>query len=112
MQTKDIPALIMLIGGAVAFIICFFTGASFMKLLIVLLISLFIFFIIGSVVRFLVEKHLENVLFPKEEEDEEEGEEVEEGELSGEDSDDLIGGGADLESDMLMSASDETEEYE
>ena len=72
MQTKDIPALIMLIGGAVFCTISFIRGESLHRMLIILLISLIVFFFIGCLFRYLIEKHLDNVLNPEEEEPQDE----------------------------------------
>ena len=72
MKTKDIPALVMLSGGALSCAISLLKKVSFLQMCIYLLITLIIFFFIGCIFRYLIEKHLDNVLNPPEEISEEE----------------------------------------
>ena len=82
MKTRLIPLIVMLGGGAVWCAIALLKDVDLRRMLWTLLIVLIVFFAIGCIFRYLIEKHLDNVLNPPEPEPEEESEEGEEGENS------------------------------
>ena len=85
MKTRLIPLIVMLAGGAVWCAVALLKKVDFRPMLWILLIVLIVFFTIGCIFRFLIEKHLDNVLNPPpEEENDEESGEGEEGEENSE----------------------------
>lgn len=58
MKTKTIPAIFMLLGGAVAVISTYINGYELIDMLKVLLVSLIIFLIIGFVAKIIIDKYV------------------------------------------------------
>ena len=56
LKTKMLPPLLMMLGGAVALIMCLIRRVSFLKMLVVLLISFFCFAIIGTIIKIIVDR--------------------------------------------------------
>ena len=56
LKTKMLPPLLMMLGGAVALVLCLVNHTSFLKLLTVLLITLFCFAIIGTIIKTVVDR--------------------------------------------------------
>ena len=56
LKTKMLPPLLMMLGGAVALVMCLIRRVSFVKLLTVLLITLFCFAVIGTVIKSIVDR--------------------------------------------------------
>lgn len=77
MNTKLVPALVMLLAGAVCCIVTFVNGYSLREMLITLTIVLLIFLVLGFVFRILLEIFKVNEVKAQ-------NEEVEEGETSDE----------------------------
>ncbi|MCR5665770.1 MAG: hypothetical protein K6G01_02970 [Eubacterium sp.] len=73
MKTKQIPLIIMLIGGAASSLISVLTGVSSKLMLERLLVTLVVFLVLGGVIQIIVEKNFKNLL---EEEKTEETEEI------------------------------------
>lgn len=55
MKTKFIPAIVMLLGGAVACIVTFINHYTLQEMLAVLAVALIIFLIIGVIVRLILD---------------------------------------------------------
>ena len=82
LKTKSVPAVVMLLGGAATAISCFVRGFPLLKMLFVVFIALFCFWIAGCIIKLLLDRI---VIEPKEEQTEEEGKnEEEEGANDGE----------------------------
>lgn len=73
MNTKKIPAIVMLLAGAVSCIVTYINGYEFKDILFILLWVLIVFLIIGSVVK----KILDSFQMPDEETVDEDGEVIE-----------------------------------
>ena len=56
LKTKMLPPLLMMLGGAVALVMCLIRRVTFIKLLVVLLITLFCFAVIGTVIKVVVDR--------------------------------------------------------
>jgi len=85
MKTKFIPAVVMLLGGAVACIVTFLNNYSLDEMLSVLIISLIIFLILGVVIRLIIDSFElpdENRVDDEGEVVEKQGDNTEEGEES------------------------------
>jgi len=57
-KTKNIPAIVMLLGCAVAVIVTYINGYGFSDMLKVLLLVLVVFLIIGLFIKHLFEKYI------------------------------------------------------
>ena len=55
LNTKSIPPLMMLVAGLISFIICYFQETEIHKFLLVVLLSMFVFAIIGTIVKTIVD---------------------------------------------------------
>jgi hypothetical protein len=66
MKTKEIPIIIMLIGGCVVCVTSLLKGTSMHNMLIALVITLICFYILGHVIRVVVEKNFADIINPKE----------------------------------------------
>ena len=51
-----LPPLLMMLGGAVALVLCLINHVTFIRLLTVLLITLFCFAIIGTIIKSVVDR--------------------------------------------------------
>ncbi|MDE6419633.1 MAG: hypothetical protein K2K87_03785, partial [Lachnospiraceae bacterium] len=51
LKTKQLPALIMLLGGAVAVIVTYIRGFSLREILVIVLVSLLGFYILGLILK-------------------------------------------------------------
>ena len=51
LKTKQLPALVMLLGGAVAVIVTYIRGFSLWEILVVVLVSLLGFYILGLILK-------------------------------------------------------------
>ena len=56
LKTKLLPSLFMLLGGSVALIYGLMQGFAMTELLLAILISLFVFAIIGTVIKSIIDK--------------------------------------------------------
>ena len=56
LKTKMLPPLLMMLGGAVALVMCLIRHVTFVKLLVVLLITLFCFAVIGTIIKTIVDR--------------------------------------------------------
>lgn len=61
MKTKTIPVMITLIAGLITCIMAFITGAGMEKLIRVLLPVIVIFFILGMILKFILDKNFNTV---------------------------------------------------
>lgn len=87
MKTKFIPAVVMLLGGAVACIVTFLNNYSLEEMLSVLIIALIVFLILGVVIRLIIDSFElpdDNRVDDEGEVVEKQGENAEEGEESSE----------------------------
>lgn len=75
LKTKSIPAIVMLLGGAVASIVTYFNGYSLKQTLIILLICLFAFYILGVICKRVLDSF--KIPIPETEEEDSEGEVIE-----------------------------------
>lgn len=57
-KTKSIPAIVMLLGCAVAAIVTYINGYGLQKMLKVILVSLLIFLCMGMIIKFLFDKYI------------------------------------------------------
>ena len=57
-KTENIPAIVMLLGSAVAVIVTYINGYGLEKMLKVLLIVIFVFLFIGLIIKHLFEKYI------------------------------------------------------
>ena len=57
-KTKNIPAIVTLLGCAVAVIVTYINGYELEKMLKVLLTVIFIFLFIGLIIKYLFEKYI------------------------------------------------------
>lgn len=57
-KTKSVPAVVTLLGSAVAVIVTYINGYGLEKMLKVLLIVIFIFLFIGLIIKHLFEKYI------------------------------------------------------
>lgn len=64
MKTKQIPAIVMLLGGAVACIVSYINHYELKEMLVVVTLSLVIFLVIGVIIRLI----LDSFELPEEEE--------------------------------------------
>lgn len=71
MKTKQIPAILMLVAALVTCIMSFLDQISMVQFLIRLCIVLVVFFVLGEVIRYVIDRN-----FPPEEAQEEEQEET------------------------------------
>lgn len=55
MKTKQIPAIVMLLGGAVACIVSYMNNYTLREMLIVLTVSLVVFLCLGVVIRLVLD---------------------------------------------------------
>ena len=82
LKTKPVPAVVMLIGGAATAISCFLRHFPLLKMLFIVFISLVCFWIVGGIIKLLLDRI---VIKPPEEEEKPETEgEGEEGTNDGE----------------------------
>ncbi len=81
MKTKFIPAIVMLSAGFLDCILAIHYGLGMYEFLIQLLIVLVAFFVIGDVIRFLLEKSM--ITMADKQEEPENGESAQEGEPEG-----------------------------
>lgn len=80
MNTNKIPALVMLLAGAVAVIVTYINHYSLEDMLVVLILTLIVFLILGVVIKLVFDSfHIEE---PDEDRVDDEGEVVEKTELS------------------------------
>lgn len=80
MNTNKIPALVMLLAGAVAVIVTYINHYSLEDMLVVLILTLIFFLILGVVIKLIFDSfHIEE---PDEDRVDDEGEVVEKTELS------------------------------
>ncbi|MBQ6318615.1 MAG: hypothetical protein IJI23_02330 [Lachnospiraceae bacterium] len=80
MNTNKIPALVMLLAGAVAVIVTYINHYSLEDMLVVLILTLIVFLILGVVIKLIFDSfHIEE---PDEDRVDDEGEVVEKTELS------------------------------
>lgn len=77
MKTKAIPTILMLSAGAVTSIICYFLNYEIKTSMFVLLGVMFLFFYLGDVLRYILEKNVFSV--GESQEEKEEGSTEEEG---------------------------------
>ena len=56
LKTKMLPPLLMMLGGAVALVMCLIRRVAFIKMLIILLITLFCFAVIGTIIKSVVDR--------------------------------------------------------
>ncbi len=56
LKTKYVPAVVMLIGGAPIAISCFFRGYPLLKMLLVVLVALFGFWVAGGIIKIFLDK--------------------------------------------------------
>ncbi|MCR4586194.1 MAG: hypothetical protein K5686_10780 [Lachnospiraceae bacterium] len=56
LKTKMLPPLLMMLGGAVALVMCLIRRVAFIKMLIILLVSFFCFAVIGTVIKCIVDR--------------------------------------------------------
>lgn len=90
MNTNRIPALVMLLAGAVAVIVTYINHYSLEDMLVVLILTLIVFLVIGVVIKLIFDSfHIEEV---DEDRVDDEGEVVEKTELS-DDNEDTEGEG-------------------
>lgn len=77
LKTKQLPALVMLLGGAVAVIVTYIRGFSLREILVIVLVSLLGFYILGLILKRIFDSF--RIRQKKEEEDgtPEEGEVIE-----------------------------------
>ncbi|MDE5819641.1 MAG: hypothetical protein K2I07_10030 [Lachnospiraceae bacterium] len=75
LKTKQLPALIMLLGGAVAVIVTYVRGFSLREILVIVLVSLLGFYILGLILKRIFDS------FRIRQKKEEEGSTMEEGEV-------------------------------
>ena len=71
MKTKPIPAIIMLIAGFVACVIGICQHMDMELFLKTVLITMIVFFVLGQIVRIILDRNIEKMADPKEEETEE-----------------------------------------
>jgi hypothetical protein len=69
LKTKPVPAIVTLLGGAVAAIYTYIQGREPMDALIIILVTLLVFLILGDLIKFLLDK-IEIVVEPEKKEDE------------------------------------------
>lgn len=80
MNTNKIPALVMLLAGAVAVVVTYINHYSLEDMLVVLILTLIVFLILGVVIKLIFDSfHIEE---PDEDRVDDEGEVVEKTELS------------------------------
>ncbi|MCR5832103.1 MAG: hypothetical protein K6G67_08200 [Lachnospiraceae bacterium] len=80
MNTKKIPALVMLSAGAVSTIVTYINGYDLTEMLAILVLTLVVFLIIGVVIKLIFDSfHIEE---PDEDRVDDEGEVVEKTEIS------------------------------
>ncbi|MCI8992311.1 MAG: threonine/serine exporter family protein [Eubacterium sp.] len=87
MGTRQIPVIIMLIGGSVSCAASLIRGVPMRSMLTALIITLIAFYILGHIIRIVVNKFFVNILDPEAEESEKTKEESLE-ESSGNESED------------------------
>ena len=75
LKTKQLPAVVMLLGGAVAVILTYARGFSLREILVIVLASLLVFYILGLVLKRIFDS------FKIKQKNEEEGSSLEEGEV-------------------------------
>ena len=75
-KTKNIPAIVTLLGSLVAVVVTYINGYGLEKMLKVLLAVIFIFLFIGLVIKHLFEKYIPYIE-PEEPEPEDEGSVIE-----------------------------------
>ena len=85
MKTNYVPALVMLLAGGLYCLLGIFYQTPLLEFSIQLLIVLVIFWIIGGIIRIVLDKYMGEVKKPSKEEEEEASEENEESEESEED---------------------------
>lgn len=71
MKTKPIPAIIMLIAGFVACVIGICQHMDMELFLKTVLITMIVFLVLGQIVRIILDRNIEKMADPKEEETEE-----------------------------------------
>lgn len=67
-----IPAILMLMAGAITSIICYILKYEVMSMLLILLLVMFLFYMVGDVIRFFLGKYV----WPPEEDEEETNEDT------------------------------------
>ncbi len=100
MNTKNIPALVMLLAGFVASMVMLLRGTSNRTFLITLLLVLVCFYVVGCVIKFVLDKYIGEI-----EVKEEEPEEVQESNMENIDTD-----GSEPSEDSVEAQEAETEE--
>lgn len=73
MKTKNIPALVMLLGGTVACIVAYINHYNLQDMLEVVLISLLVFLVLGVIIRLI----LDSFKIPNDQQVDDDGEVVE-----------------------------------
>ena len=66
-RIKMIPAILMLMASAITSIICYILKYEVISMLLILLLVMFLFYMLGDVIRFFLAKYV----YPPEEENEE-----------------------------------------
>lgn len=75
MKTKPIPAIIMLLAGFVTCIMSIYQGLDLKTFTITLFIVLLVFYVMGCIIKYIIDRNFEGMADPVEEEQEnEEGE--------------------------------------
>lgn len=88
MNTKSIPAFIMLLGGAIACILGLVNGYETMEFIIMVLIVLVVFYFMGCIIKMIVDKNFQGMdeqVQDEQEESEEAKENIESTEQTGAD---------------------------
>jgi len=76
-KTKNIPAIVMLLGSAVAVIVTYLNGYSLTEMLKILLGVLILFLFIGLIIKHLFEKYIPPIEEENNKESEDEGSVIE-----------------------------------
>ena len=88
MNTKTIPAFIMLLGGAIACILGLVNRYETMEFIIMILIVLLVFYVMGCIIKMIVDKNFQGMdeqVQDEQEESEEAKENIESTEQTGAD---------------------------
>ena len=72
LKTKPVPAIVMLLAGLVAAVYTFIQGMDLLRALVIILVTLLIFWIIGGIIKILLDKI--EIIIPVEGADMEDGE--------------------------------------
>ena len=82
LKTKPIPAIVMLLGGAVSSIVTYVNHYTLKNMLLIVLISLIVFYILGVILKRVFDSF--HIVMKKDEEDMTEGEVIEKEKISDE----------------------------